>query len=399
MQTERGAGTIMTLGLGVEIMRGSGASWRGGSVLFGDLMRALRETYPTDLRVLLVQPADGTPFPADMVPLSDATVSYPRLKRWTGTWAWNHARQRLARTDLLPDRMLKQMGIHVLLCGVLERWTSLPTLALLTDFQHRHLPEMFDATEIRWRDQQFAKTAARASLVLVTTNSVLADLVNFVPQYASKARVLPPVSYVPPDTYDLPPAEILDTYALPQKFVYLPNQFWQHKNHMTAFEAVRSLVAGGMEINVVCTGAPIDSRNAAYFSEILQALARWKIRKQVLLLGSVPRSVVFALIRQAVCVLNPSRFEGFGLSLGEARAVGKRVVVSDIPPHREQNVPCAEYFEPLDPDDLAAKLAMVWEATEPGPDPALEARARQAQPARVRAYAENFMALVREVSA
>jgi glycosyltransferase involved in cell wall biosynthesis len=108
---------------------------------------------------------------------------------------------------------------------------------------------------------------------------------------------------------------------------------------------------------------------------------------------------VFALIRQAVCVLNPSRFEGFGLSLGEARAVGKRVVVSDIPPHREQNVPCAEYFEPLDPDDLAAKLAMVWEATEPGPDPALEARARQAQPARVRAYAENFMALVREVSA
>src|SRR5581483_4127039 len=176
------------------------------------------------------------------------------------------------------------------------------------------------------------------------------------------------------------------------------NQFWQHKNHLLVFEAVRQLNERGERIPIVCTGAPIDSRNAAYFSEILQTLARWNIRDEIVLLGRVPRADVFALIRQAVCVLNPSLFEGFGLSLAEARAVGKRVLVSNLPAHREQNVPCAEYFDPHDAVELANKISALWSTTPPGPDLALEAQARHAQPQRVRAYAEQFMHIVREVA-
>ncbi len=388
----------MNFGIGFEVMRGSGASWQGGVTLFGDLIHALRITYPNELRLYAVEALHGTPVPEEFKSITDGTIAYPLLERGSPSWALNHARHKLLKSDLLPDRVLKANGVQALVCGVLERWTSLPTLALITDFQHRHFPEFFDASEIRYRDGEYFKTAERASRLLVSTKSVLADLQTFAPQYADKARILPPVSVVPEEIYTRAPEEILQVYGLPAKFIYLPNQFWQHKNHRVAFEAVRRLKERGERVTIVCTGAPIDSRNAAYFSEILQTLARWKIRSEIVLLGSVPRADVFALIRQAVCVLNPSLFEGFGLSLAEARAVGKRVLASDLPAHREQNVPCAEYFDPHDAADLASKLAALWSTAAPGPDLALEAQARQAQPSRVRAYAEQFMQIAREVA-
>ncbi len=387
----------MTITIGFETLRGAGTSWRAGSVYFADLLRALRATYSNRIRLLLVDAHHGTPTPQELVPLTDGVIAYPHLKRGSVTWALNHAQHRLFQRALLPDRVLKQQGLDVLLTGVLERQTTLPTFALLADFQHLHLPELFRASEIAWRNAEYLKTAERATRVLLFSKAVRADFEKFAPNVASKARVLAPVSYVPDEIYARDPKEILQTYALPEKFVYLPNQFWQHKNHLRAFDALRHVRARGENIFVVCTGATEDHRNPAYFSEILQMLARWGLREQVVLLGSVPRDDVFALMRQAAFVWNPSRFEGFGLSLAEARAIGKRALVSDLPAHREQDAPCVTYFDPNDAQDLTEKLAGLWRASTAGPDAALETAARRAQPARVRAYAETLMQLLGEV--
>jgi glycosyltransferase involved in cell wall biosynthesis len=292
---------------------------------------------------------------------------------------------------------LREKGVDVLICGVLERWTTLPTLALVPDFQHVHLPELFEPQDIAWRNAEYRKTAERATRVLVFSESVRADLEQFAPPYAGKARVLPPVSAIPDSVYEQDPGAMLSFYSLPEKFVYMPNQFWQHKNHLRAFDAVRQLRARGEKVFLVCTGNPGDTRNAAFFSEVLQTISRYGLRDQLALLGSVPRADVFSLMRQAAFVLNPSRFEGYGLSLAEARAVGKRVLASDLPAHREQNVPCVQYVNPDDVSDLAEKIGELWASTQPGPDLALEARARQEQPGRIRAYAGQLMQIIREV--
>jgi hypothetical protein len=89
-------------------------------------------------------------------------------------------------------------------------------------------------------------------------------------------------------------------------------------------------------------------------------------------------------------VLNPSRFEGFGLSVEEARAVGKRLLLSNLPPHREQDPPAATWFDPDQIDDVEAKLEAAWRESEPGPDEALEREARARQPERIRAVAASF---------
>ncbi len=104
------------------------------------------------------------------------------------------------------------------------------------------------------------------------------------------------------------------------------------------------------------------------------------------------------LMRQAICVLNPSLFEGFGLTVDEARSLGKRALLSDIPAHREQDPPKANYFDPYNSEDLAEKLRMIWRDAEPGPDIELELEARQSLVGRIHACAESFMSVVSEVS-
>ena len=153
-----------------------------------------------------------------------------------------------------------------------------------------------------------------------------------------------------------------------------------------------------MEVFVVGSGYPGDNRHPSYFADLLQKISSWGIRDQVALLGMIPRDHIFALMRQAICVLNPSLFEGFGLTVDEARSLGKRVLLSDIPAHREQNPPKATYFNPYDFEELAEKLRMIWRDAEPGSDIELELEARQSLGERIHACAESFTSVVSEVS-
>jgi glycosyltransferase involved in cell wall biosynthesis len=106
---------------------------------------------------------------------------------------------------------------------------------------------------------------------------------------------------------------------------------------------------------------------------------------------------VFILIRQSICVLNPSLFEGFGLTTDEARSVGKQLLLSDIHVHKEQGPPKAIFFDPRDQEDLAKKIAEIWRDKSPGPDPELEAEARKTLPGRMKVFGESFLSVVREV--
>lgn len=52
--------------------------------------------------------------------------------------------------------------------------------------------------------------------------------------------------------------------------------------------------------------------------------------------GGVAYADVYALMRFSVRVINPSLFEGWSSAVEECKSVGKRLVLSGIPVHREQ---------------------------------------------------------------
>jgi len=186
---------------------------------------------------------------------------------------------------------------------------------------------------------------------------------------------------------------IINLYNLPEKFFYLPNQFWKHKNHETVFKAIKVLKDRGVKVTLVCTGYPGDYRHPKYVSELFQKLSEWNIRDQVIYLGMIPHDHLLLLMRQSITVINPSLFEGWGISVDEARSLGKQVLVSDIAAHREQDPPKAMFFNPTNCEELCEKLKSLWLNTTPGPDFALEAEARETLPKRFRSYGESFVSV------
>jgi glycosyltransferase involved in cell wall biosynthesis len=375
-----------------------GEDWTVGPIYLRNLFSALRLTYAREPRLCLLAPvarSDAQDYARSIE--ADEVVLYDVPRRWTALWALNLAAKRLLLYDAFMEGLLRGHGIDVVFSPQLpHQYRRIATLAWLPDFQHIHLPEMFSGADRLSRDRAFQRCAKLATRIMVMSDVVRKDFESFAPRYAHKVRVVHPVSYVPQSIYDYDLTSILNLYHLPEKFVYLPNQFWKHKNHEVAFKAVEILKRRGTTVSVVCTGSPPDYRHPRHFASLFEKLARWNMRDQVIYLGLVPHDHVLVLSRQTICVLNPSLFEGWGYTVDEARSVGKQVLLSDIPAHREQNPPKATFFDPTDCDDLAGKLARIWHEARPGPDAELESEARGNLPGRLNAYAEAFTSVARE---
>ncbi|SRR5579884_708603 len=372
--------------------------WTVGEIYLRNLFYALRRAYGKGIGLYLLTPAglQYTKSYASSIE-ADGVVQYNMPQRWTFSWLLNGAFRRIFLWDLLMEKFLKEHQIDVVFGPTfIHRFSRIRILSWIPDFQHIHLPEMFSHEERLSRDRTFLQCGRLSTRLIAMSEAVRRDYESFAPMYAYKVRVLYPITYVPESIYNYDLHSILDLYRLPEKFVYLPNQFWKHKNHELVFRAVKALKDSGIKISVVCTGNPVDYRHPTYFAGLCSRVSEWGIRDQVINLGLIPREHVLLCMRQSVCVLNPSLFEGWGYTVDEARSVGKQVLLSDIPAHREQNPPKATFFDPRDCDDLTAKLGQIWLNTEPGPDAELESESRRALPDRLRAYGEAFFSVAQE---
>lgn len=274
---------------------------------------------------------------------------------------------------------------------------SIPLLSWIPDFQHLHLPEMFSLQEIQGREQHFSQIVAHADRIILSSQDALQDCKRFAPQSVHKARVLSFVAQVPADIYDTDPAGVCEYYHLPERFVYLPNQFWKHKNHNTVIQALTLLQAKHPKITIVCTGNTNEYRHPLYFAELLSMISSLGLRERLIILGLVPHDHLYRLMRQSLAVLQPSFFEGWSTTVEEAKSVGKSMILSDIPVHREQNPPQAIFFNPHEPQSLADALVRVFEENKPGPDYALEQVAREQLPKRAEKFGQAFVQVVREL--
>ncbi|MEW6183482.1 MAG: glycosyltransferase family 1 protein [Bacillota bacterium] len=376
----------------------SGAhSWQGSFTYIKGLAQALKFSYKDGIEVSFI--ISSKDVPTELKETGINTVSLPSFPRGTPLWAIEGTIKHLFSYDIRGFLKYKQLKTDVLFGHVVQhRNGSIPTLSWIPDLQHVHLPEMFEPSERRWRNRVFLKTAKISSRIVLMSDAVEKDFKLFAPKYAHKARVIKTVSFIPESVYDIDSKCVSLQYHLPERFIYLPNRFWRHKNHELVFRVLRQLKDEGIKVFIVCSGYPGDRRYPNHFSDLLQKISVWGIRDQVAILGVIPREHIFPLMRQSVCVINPSLFEGLGLTVNEAWSLGKRVILSDIPAHRDQNPPQATFFNPYSEEDIAFRLKEMWLNIPPGPDNELEEKARQDLPVRLNECAGSFLSVTREVT-
>jgi glycosyltransferase involved in cell wall biosynthesis len=248
----------------------------------------------------------------------------------------------------------------------------------IPDFQHRHLPQLFRSEDRQLRDEGIGRLAAVAEKIVFSSETAAADYRAFFPEGRAVSEVIRFHTAPEKKWYAGNPEETRARLGVPERYFMVCNQFWQHKNHGVVIEALERLKNEGQHPVVVCTGATKDYRNPDYFPELGDRVIKAGLNAQWKVLGLVDRIDQIQLLRSALGVIQPSMSEGWSTVVEDARVLGKRVLLSALPVHREQNPPGARYFDAENADEMARIMGEAWEQWPAGVDRAVEAAAGEA---------------------
>lgn len=365
-----------------------GATWQGGRNYLWNLLHAITK-YSQLQPVLLLRPDED---PGDLVMpgverhVTSAHFDSPRTR------TVGRALELVIRRNPIERAWLSRAQIDVL--SHAAPVGGVPTIGWVPDVQHRHLPHLASRREQVMRDLLFRELLRDAAVVVTSSEAAAADLRRFYGARDAKLRLLRFVSQprLAPDKM-IGLADLRAKLGIPARYVHLPNQLWKHKNHTLVVDALQLVP----DVVVVATGPTDDYRHAGLYQSLMSRVRELGLEDRFRHLGLVSFAELISLMRHAVAIINPSRFEGWSTTVEEAKSLGKRVLVSDIPVHREQAPARASYFSVDDPHALAAELAHAWSSHDPAEDARAMAAAACELPARTRAFAETYQAIVRGV--
>lgn len=376
--------------------------WAGGTRYFQNLVHALQYVDNGNTLTIYILYVKG--LNREYFQKTYPSVSHyyeippaPFRERW-----FSSQLRRLPKIERLPlessnSRLARHLNLDVLLAlNDLDLTYRVPYLYWLPDMQHIRLPDYFSQREIDKRNFLFRLAADSASSVIVSSQAAASEFERWYPEHPCRISIQPFAAQIETDVFERDPSWVCDKYHLPIRFFFLPNQFWKHKNHQVVVQALHLLSKNGKDIRVVCSGDLTDYRHPEYFSDLIRSVSEVGIREQIVFLGTVPREDLSALMRQSIAIIQPSFFEGWSTTVEEVKSLGKRIILSDIPVHREQNPPAAIYFDPTSAAHLAEIMSQIFSVVSPGPDITLEKQARDTYPERLKQFGMSYLELLRQ---
>lgn len=249
--------------------------------------------------------------------------------------------------------------LHVFPCqdafwGYLVNGSSLLTIH---DLMHRYesrFPEVSENARFRYREIHFANICRYAVGILAESNVGREHIMSSYGVSPGKIHILP---YTAP-SYIRGKAISKDfdsRYDLPQKYLFYPAQFWQHKNHLALIKAVELARKEIPDIRLVLVGA---KKNA--FKKVLDLVYKLHIEDAVLFRDYIPEYDMREFYRKARALIMPTFFGPTNLPPLEAFAVGCPVAVSNIYGIPDQVANAALLFNPESAREIAEAIKSLW---------------------------------------
>ncbi len=238
---------------------------------------------------------------------------------------------------------------------------GIPAIAWIPDFQHRELPHLFSWAAWVKRELGFRAQIAAGRTIMLSSHDARDACERHYPASVGRTRVVrfAVPSAGRPDTVAIRSAR--EAHGLPERYFYMPNQFWQHKNHILVIEALALLKQAGHFIVVAASGKQLDPYHPNHFARVVARMSEADVVDQFRLLGLIHYEHVAPLMAGSLALLNPSLFEGWSTTVEEARALQVPMVLSDLAVHHEQASGVARFFDRTSASSLAEALLAVWE--------------------------------------
>ncbi len=378
-----------------------GGYWTGGLNYLVNLLSAIHSLPGAPVEAILFT---GTETDKTTLQLLEPYLAEPpRISKiWDRHSASNKVRvvqAYLLQKDSLAEKEFRKADIDLVFQHSV--WYGLrfpiPTLAWIADFQHKHLPDLFSPIRYWNREIGYKALAHSATKIMLSSESAKHDCENFYPATIGKTEVLRFSIRLDADSLKSDPDKTRIKYNLPNKFIYLPNQFWKHKNHMNIIYALNSLKDKGNDVIIAVSGNLEDNRHPTYPGEVISLVKTLGLEENFIYIGMIPRPDIIPLMRASISVINPSLFEGWSTTVEEAKAIGVPLLLSDIKVHKEQAPEVCLFFDPKNPESIASQILTAWDNWEPRVELESEQRAIFNSDLRRKKFAEEFVAICERV--
>jgi glycosyltransferase involved in cell wall biosynthesis len=192
-------------------------------------------------------------------------------------------------------------------------------------------------------------------LVVTVSNSML----NEIYPYCDNTPICVVPNGVDVDYYRTPPSgdELMafqKKYFLPEGFILTIGHLEKRKNYLRLIEAMASLQKLGRNCNLVIIG-----NNSGYRSVINKQIAKYGLQCRIKILSGLTDAEIKCAYWLCQLFVFPSVYEGFGIPVLEAMAVGRPLALSDIPVFREITENQGIYFDPTDAESIASVVDQI----------------------------------------
>jgi glycosyltransferase involved in cell wall biosynthesis len=243
---------------------------------------------------------------------------------------------------------------------------GIPYVMPVHDLQHRlqpNFPEVSQNGQWELREYLYRNGIAHASQVIVESAIGLKHVRGLYHCEAEKIVVIP---YNASDCVSKESADestrraVRSLYALPEKFLFYPAQFWPHKNHCRIVEAIWVARQLGSDISVVFCGNRESGILQETAKKVLYIADRLGISDNLYIIGYAEQAHMSALYAEAVGLIMPTFFGPSNIPILEAWATGCPVITSNIQGLREQAGRAALLVDPLSVNSIASAMIRLW---------------------------------------
>lgn len=206
--------------------------------------------------------------------------------------------------------------------GVLPLIGRIPGILTVHDLQPFDMPANFHPVKRAYMHRSMPLSVRKARLVITPSEFVRRGVVDRFDVAPGRVRAVPWGVDGPSAAVTV--GEVQARYGLPRRWFVNNAVTWSHKNHELLIRAFATVAAQEHDVMLVLTGGEAEAEQ-----EIRTQISRRGLRGRVRRTGRIRREDMLAIVRGAVALTFPSRYEGFGLPVLEAMSLGTPVVAGD----------------------------------------------------------------------
>lgn len=225
------------------------------------------------------------------------------------------------------------------------RFSPIPTAISIMDLSYIHYPQMFKKSDLYQLKNWTLYSVKNAKKVFTISNASKDDIIKIYNQPEGKVVVTYPGIKSKMQKSELQK----EKFQREGKYILFVGTLQPRKNIVRLIEAFSKI--DKKDLSLVIAG-----KKGWLYEEILNAPKELGIENRVKFLEFVSKEELEVLYQNALCLVLPSLYEGFGLPVLEAMKNGCPVIISNVSSLPEAGGDAALYVNPEDVNDIASKI-------------------------------------------